>query len=155
MSRIRIVNLGLLEQVGVSIKQSPDHQCGDRGKDHGCPRRKIGAVAGPLQKLKKACHQKQCKPFGSGSARWQIPVLFASPHRRKTALRFKLFRFISAKRFSGLVVFARVLDLGDAHARGALACEAQQFIAGDFVAQLLGNQGRSVGTHSLEHLLSQ
>ena len=51
-----------------------------------------------------------------------------------------------------LVVFAGMLNLGDADARGTLAGEPQQFIAGHFVAQLLGNQGRSVGTHGLQHL---
>ena len=53
------------------------------------------------------------------------------------------------------MVFAGVLNLGDAHARRTLAGEAQQFIAGDFVTQLLGNQGRSIGTHGLQHLLSK
>ena len=48
-----------------------------------------------------------------------------------------------------------MLNLGDADARGTLAGEPQQFIAGDFVAQLLGNQGRSIGTHGLQHLLSK
>ena len=54
-----------------------------------------------------------------------------------------------------LVVFARVLNLGDADARCAFAGEPQQFIARDFVAQLLGDQGRSIGTDSLQHLLLQ
>jgi len=51
------------------------------------------------------------------------------------------------------VVFAGVLNLGDADARRALAGEPQQFIARDFVAQLLGNLGGSIGTHGLQHLL--
>ena len=70
-----------LEQVWVGIEESPDHQCGDQGKDHGCPCRKIGVGAGPLQKLKQACHRQECKPFGSGSAGRQIPALFEMPHK--------------------------------------------------------------------------
>ena len=54
-----------------------------------------------------------------------------------------------------LVVFARVLNLGDADARCAFAGEPQQFIARDFVAQLLGDQGGSIGTDGLDHLLLQ
>ena len=54
-----------------------------------------------------------------------------------------------------LVIFPGVLNLGDADARGALAGEPQQFIAGDFIAQFLGNQGRSIGTHGLQHLLPE
>ena len=53
------------------------------------------------------------------------------------------------------MVFTGVLNLGDADARRALAGEPQQFIARDFVAQLLGDQGRSIGTDSLQHLLLQ
>ena len=52
-----------------------------------------------------------------------------------------------------LVIFPGVLNLGDADARGALAGEPQQFIAGDFIAQR--NQGRSIGTHGLQHLLPE
>ena len=52
-----------------------------------------------------------------------------------------------------LVVFARVLNLGDADARCAFAGEPQQFIARDFVAQLLGDQGGSIGTDGLDYLL--
>ena len=51
-----------------------------------------------------------------------------------------------------LVIFPGVLNLGDADAGVTLAREPQQFIAGDFVAQLLGNQGGSIGTHGLQHL---
>ena len=54
-----------------------------------------------------------------------------------------------------LVIFPGVLNLGDADARGTLAGEPKQFIAGDFITQFLGNQGRSIGTHGLQHLLSQ
>ena len=54
-----------------------------------------------------------------------------------------------------LVVFARVLNLGDAHARGTFAGEPQQFVAGDLVAQLLGDQCRCIGAHGLQHLLLQ
>ena len=54
-----------------------------------------------------------------------------------------------------LVVFARVLNLGDADARGTFAGEPQQFIPGDFVAQLLGDQGSSIGTDGLSYLLLQ
>lgn len=50
------------------------------------------------------------------------------------------------------MVLAGVLNLGDADPRGALSREPQQFIAGDFVTQLLGNQGGSIGTHGLQHL---
>ena len=53
------------------------------------------------------------------------------------------------------MIFPGVLNLGDADARGTLAGEPKQFITGDFVAQLLGNQGRSIGTHRLQHLLSK
>ena len=53
------------------------------------------------------------------------------------------------------MIFPGVLNLGDADARGTLAGEPKQFIAGDFITKFLGNQGRSIGTHSLEHLLSQ
>ena len=48
-----------------------------------------------------------------------------------------------------------MLNLGDADARGTLAGEPQQFIAGDLVAQFLGNQGRSIGAHGLQHLLPE
>ena len=48
-----------------------------------------------------------------------------------------------------------MLNLGDADARGTLAGEPQQFIAGDFIAQFLGNQGRSIGAHGLPHLLPE
>ena len=54
-----------------------------------------------------------------------------------------------------LVVFAGVLNFGDAHARGALAREPQQLVSRDFVAQLLGDQGRCIGAHGLLHLLLQ
>ena len=54
-----------------------------------------------------------------------------------------------------LVVLTRVLNLGDADARGALAGEPQQLITGDFVAQLLGDQGSSIGTDGLSYLLLQ
>ena len=54
-----------------------------------------------------------------------------------------------------LVIFTGVLNLGDADARGALAGEPQQFVAGDFIAQLLGDQGGSISTHGLQHLLSE
>ena len=53
------------------------------------------------------------------------------------------------------VVFARVLDLSDSDTRGTLAGKPQQFIARDFVAQLLGDQGGSIGTDGLDHLLLQ
>ena len=53
------------------------------------------------------------------------------------------------------MVFAGVLNLGDADARRALAGEPQQFIARDFIAQLLGDQGGSIGTDGLDHLLLQ
>ena len=53
------------------------------------------------------------------------------------------------------MVFAGVLNLGDADPRGTFAREPQQFVAGDFVAQLLGNQGGSIGTHGLQHLLAK
>ena len=52
-----------------------------------------------------------------------------------------------------LVVLAWVLNLGDADARGALAGKPQQLITGDFVSQLLGDQGSSIGTDGLNHLL--
>ena len=52
-----------------------------------------------------------------------------------------------------LVIFAGVLNLGNADARGTLARESQQFITGDFVTQFLGNQGCGIGTHGLQHLL--
>ena len=52
-----------------------------------------------------------------------------------------------------LVIFPGVLNLGDADARGTLAGEPKQFIAGDFITEFLGNQGRSIGTHSLQNLL--
>ena len=48
-----------------------------------------------------------------------------------------------------------MLDLGDADARGTPAGEPQQFIARDFITQFLGNQGRSIGTHGLQHLLPE
>ena len=54
-----------------------------------------------------------------------------------------------------LVIFPGVLNLGDADAGGTLAGEPQQFIAGDFITQFLGNQGRSIGTHGLQHLLPE
>ena len=54
-----------------------------------------------------------------------------------------------------LVIFPGVLNLGDADAGGALAGEPQQFIAGDLVAQFLGNQCRSIGAHGLQHLLPE
>ena len=54
-----------------------------------------------------------------------------------------------------LVIFTGVLNLGDADARGTLAGEPQQFIAGDFITQFLGNQGRSIGAHGLQHLLPE
>ena len=53
------------------------------------------------------------------------------------------------------MVFPWVLNLGDADARRALAGEPQQFIARDFVAQLLGDQGGSIGTDGLDYLLLQ
>ena len=53
------------------------------------------------------------------------------------------------------MVFAGVLNLGDAHARGTLAGEPQQLVPGDFVAQLLGDQCRCIGAHGLQHLLLQ
>ena len=53
------------------------------------------------------------------------------------------------------MIFPGVLNLGDADARGTLAGEPKQFIAGDFVTQFLGNQGRSIGTHGLQHLLPE
>ena len=53
------------------------------------------------------------------------------------------------------MVFAGVLNLGDADARRALAGEPQQFIARDFVAKLLGDQGGSIGTDGLDYLLLQ
>ena len=96
-SRIHTGSCCLLEQIWVGIEESPDHQCGDRCKDYGSPCCKISVVAGPLQKLKKACHQMECKLFGSGSACWQIPAMFASPHTPKKVFRFKSFRFSSAK----------------------------------------------------------
>ena len=54
-----------------------------------------------------------------------------------------------------LVIFPGVLNLGDADARGTLAGEPKQFIAGDFITKFLGNQGRSIGTHGLQHLLPE
>ena len=54
-----------------------------------------------------------------------------------------------------LVIFPGVLNLGDADAGGTLAGEPQQFIAGDFITQFLGNQSRSIGAHGLQHLLSE
>ena len=54
-----------------------------------------------------------------------------------------------------LVIFPGVLNLGDADAGGTLAGEPQQFIAGDFITQFLGNQGRSIGAHGLQHLLPE
>ena len=54
-----------------------------------------------------------------------------------------------------LVIFPWVLNLGDADAGGTLAGEPQQFIAGDFITQFLGNQGRSIGAHGLQHLLPE
>ena len=54
-----------------------------------------------------------------------------------------------------LVIFTGVLNLGDADARGTLAGEPQQFIPRHFVAQSLGDQGRSISTDSLDHLLLQ
>ena len=56
---------------------------------------------------------------------------------------------------SPLVIFPGVLNLGDADAGGTLAGEPQQFIAGDFITQFLGNQGRSIGAHGLQHLLPE
>ena len=53
------------------------------------------------------------------------------------------------------MIFPGVLNLGDADARGTLAGEPQQFIAGDFIAQVLGNQGGSIGTHGLQHLFPE
>ena len=53
------------------------------------------------------------------------------------------------------MVFPWVLNLGDADARRALAGKPQQFIARDFVAQLLGDQGGSIGTDGLDYLLLQ
>ena len=52
-------------------------------------------------------------------------------------------------------VLTGVLNFGDAHAGGALAGEPQQFVPGNLVAQLLGNQGRSIGAHGLKHLLPE
>ena len=83
MSRILIGSGWFLEQVWVGVEESPDHKCCDRGKDHSGPCRNICAVAGAMQKLKKACHQDECKPSGSGSGGWQIPALFATPHTPK------------------------------------------------------------------------
>ena len=54
-----------------------------------------------------------------------------------------------------LVIFPGVLNLGDADAGGTLAGEPQQFISGDFITQFLGNQGRSIGAHGLQHLLPE
>lgn len=54
-----------------------------------------------------------------------------------------------------LVIFPGVLNLGDADARGTLAGKPQKFIAGDLITQLLGNQGRSIGAHGLQHLLPE
>lgn len=54
-----------------------------------------------------------------------------------------------------LVISPGVLNLGDADAGGTLAGEPQQFIAGDFITQFLGNQGRSIGAHGLQHLLPE
>ena len=54
-----------------------------------------------------------------------------------------------------LVIFPGVLNLGDADARGTLAGEPKQFIAGDFITQFLGNQGCSIGAHGLQHLLPE
>ena len=53
------------------------------------------------------------------------------------------------------MIFPGVLNLGDADAGGTLAGEPQQFIAGDFIAQFLGNQGGSIGTYGLQHLLPE
>ena len=53
------------------------------------------------------------------------------------------------------MIFPGVLNLGDADARGTLAGEPKQFIAGDFVTKFLGNQGRSIGTYGLQHLLPE
>ena len=54
-----------------------------------------------------------------------------------------------------LVILPGVLNLGDADAGGTLAGEPQQFIAGDLITQFLGNQGRSIGAHGLQHLLPE
>ena len=54
-----------------------------------------------------------------------------------------------------LVIFPGMLNLGDADAGGTLAGEPQQFIAGDFITQFLGNQGSSIGAHGLQHLLPE
>ena len=54
-----------------------------------------------------------------------------------------------------LVILPGVLNLGDADARATLAGELKQFIAGDFIIQFLRNQGRSVSTHRLQHLLPE
>ena len=54
-----------------------------------------------------------------------------------------------------LVIFPGVLNLGDADAGGAFSGEPQKFIAGDFITQFLGNQGRSIGAHGLKHLLPE
>ena len=89
------------------------------------------------------------QPFGSGSAGGQIPVLFASPHTFRGHYRSELSAPVP------LVIFPRVLNLGDADAGGTLAGEPQQFIAGDFITQFLGNQGRSIGAHGLQHLLPE
>ena len=53
------------------------------------------------------------------------------------------------------MILPGVLNLGDADAGGTLAREPQQFIAGDLITQFLGNQGRSIGAHGLQHLLPE
>ena len=75
--------------------------------------------------------------------------MYASPHT---------FRGLDRSERSApvpLVIFPGVLNLGDADAGGTLAGEPQQFIAGDFITQFLGNQGRSIGAHGLQHLLPE
>ena len=53
------------------------------------------------------------------------------------------------------MILPGVLNLGDADAGGTRAGEPKQVIAGDFITQFLGNQGRSIGTHRLYHLLPE
>ena len=53
------------------------------------------------------------------------------------------------------MIFPGVLNLGDADAGGTFAGKPQKFIAGDFITQFLGNQGRSIGAHGLQHLLPE
>ena len=75
--------------------------------------------------------------------------MYASPHTFRGLDRYERRAPVP------LMIFPGVLNHGDADAGGTLAGEPQQFIAGDFITQFLGNQGRSIGTHGLQHLLPE